>query len=117
MGRRVADARGNLPRGGALQAHLDAGYLAVIAVRSGSRDEVERLRRHLEELDAPFLYGAPWFWRACIAALDDDADRAVSLLRRAFAEGLPHELFLHTDPHLLRLRGHAGFDSLMRPRG
>ena len=102
---------------GQLQAHLDAGYLAVIAAREGDRAELDRWRRHLESLRGRFLYGAPWHWLAAVTALEDDADRAVSLLRRAFADGLPHELFVHTDPHLLRLRGHDAFDALMRPRG
>lgn len=101
---------------GQLQAHLDEGYLAVIAAREGDAPEADRWCAHLETLDGPFLYGAPWFWLAAVAAVRDERDRAVTLLRRAFAGGLPHELFVHTDPHLLRLRGHAAFDALMRPR-
>lgn len=102
---------------GQLQAHLDQGYLAVIAAGRGDRQEADRWCRKLEALDGPFLYGAQWFWLAAVAALHGDPDGAVSLLRRAFADGLPHELFIHTDPHLRRLRGHQGFDALMRPRG
>ena len=102
---------------GHLQAHLDGGYLAVIAVRQGDEASRARWTRWLQELDRPFLYGADWLWLAAVAAEEEDRDRAVTLLRRAFADGLPHEAFLHTDPHLRRLRGHPPFDALMRPRG
>ena len=43
--------------------------------------------------------------------------RATSLLRRAFADGMPREMFIHTDPHLMPLRGHPRLEALMRPRG
>jgi DNA-binding SARP family transcriptional activator len=101
---------------GQLKAHLDAGYLAVIAARAGDTAEASRWCGRLEKLDGPFLYGAPWLWLAAVAAVRDQRDRAVSMLRQAFAGGLPHDLFVHTDPHLLRLRGHAPLDALLCPR-
>ena len=101
---------------GHLQAHLDVGYLAVIAALEQNAGEVARWCSALEELDGPFLYGAQWFWLAAVAAVQDDRERAVRLLRRAFADGLPMEMFVHTDPHLARIRGYAPFDALMRPR-
>lgn len=102
---------------GQLQAHLDEGYLAVMAAQEGDDRETGRWCRWLEELEGPFLYGAQWFWRAAVAVMQNEKDRAVIMLRRAFADGLPFEMFLHTDPHLLQLRGLPAFDSLMRPRG
>jgi len=101
---------------GHLQAHLDEGYLAVIAAREKDPDETVRWCSALEEFGEPFLYGAQWFWLAAVAAVRDDRERAVRLLRRAFAEGLPMEMFIHTDPHLARVRGYGPFDALMRPR-
>jgi hypothetical protein len=100
-----------------LQAHLDAGYLAVIAAREGDTVQCQYWCSRLEELDGRFLYGAQWFWLAAVAAVRGEPDRAVVMLGRAFADGLPMELFLHSDPHLNRLRGHARFEALMRPRG
>jgi tetratricopeptide (TPR) repeat protein len=102
---------------GHLQAHLDEGYLAVIAARLGREQEAERPTRRLEDLDPPFGFGAPWFWLAALAAVRGEERNAASHLRRALAEGLPHEMFLHTDPHLARLRGDPVFGALMRPRG
>jgi hypothetical protein len=97
--------------------HLDEGYLAVIAAREGNERETDRWCAHLEELRGPFLFGAQWFWLAAVAAVREEPDRAVAFLRRAFAQGLPMEPFLHTDPHLLLLRDQPGFQALMRPRG
>ncbi|HEX6134756.1 MAG TPA: BTAD domain-containing putative transcriptional regulator [Longimicrobiales bacterium] len=100
-----------------LRAHLDYGFLAVIASRRDDAPELKRWCGRLEALDGPFLYGAQWFWLAAVAALRDDRERAIRLLRRAFADGLPMEMFVHTDPHLARLRGDERFDAIMRPRG
>lgn len=102
---------------GHLQGHLDEGYLAVLAQRRGDDDEVTRRCRDLEGLDRPFAYGSRHLWLAAVAALRGERDRAVASLRRAFAEGLPLEMFVHTEPHLLALRGHVPFDVLLRPRG
>jgi DNA-binding SARP family transcriptional activator len=100
-----------------LQAHLDEGMLGVITARQGDTAALARWIALLEGLDGPFLYGAHWYWLAAIAAVRGDADRAIRMLRRAFADGLPMELFIHADPHLGRLRGDERFDALMRPRG
>lgn len=102
---------------GHLQAHLDVGYLAVLAARRGDDEELERWRQLLVEAPGPFLYGAQWFWLACLDAVTGEEDRAAARLRRALAEGLPHEMFLHTDPHLRALEGHPRFDAIMAPRG
>lgn len=102
---------------GHLQAHMDEGYLAVIAARRGRDEEADRLAERLESLDLPFGFGAPRFWLCALAAVRGEKRRASSHLRRAFSEGLPHEMFLHTDPHLARLQGDPVFEALMRPRG
>lgn len=99
-----------------LQGHLDEGYLAVIAARRGRMDAVEHWRGRLEAMQRPFLFGSSSLWLAAVAAVLGEPERAVSLLRRAFADGLPREMFLHTDPHLALLRGYQPFDSLVRPR-
>jgi DNA-binding SARP family transcriptional activator len=100
-----------------LQAHLDEGVLAVIAARTGDADALAQWCEQLEGLEGPFLYGAQWYWLAGVAALQGDADRAVRMLRRAFADGLPMEMFIHADPHLAGLSGDERFNALMRPRG
>jgi hypothetical protein len=42
-----------------------------------------------QELAASDRHGRQAYWRACIAALLGEADRAVGLLRDAFAAGHP----------------------------
>lgn len=102
---------------GYLQGQLDEGYLAVLAVRRGDALAADRWCRVLAEMRRPFLYGGQWFWLAAVAALRGDREQAVAQLRRAFAAGMPMEIGLHQDPHLVGLRGFEPFDTLMRPKG
>ena len=116
---RISDGRPQ-PAGhhhGRIHGHLDEGYLAVIAARLGDRRTADRWRSFLLDLGGPFLYGANWYWLAKLAAVEDDPEGAVLHLRRAFADGLPMSLAVHTDPHLADLRGSARFDALLQPRG
>lgn len=96
---------------------MDEGYLAVTAERRGRTEEAEPLAERLRTWDRPFSFGAPWFCLAALAAVRGEKRRAASHLRRAFSEGLPHQMMLHTDPHLALLRGHPVYETLMRPRG
>ena len=100
-----------------LSAHLDEGYLAAIAARRGDDAAAARWCDRLEDLDGRFLYGAQWYWLAVVAAIRNDAERAVRMLRRAFADGLPMESFVHADPHFVALQGYPQMDALLRPRG
>jgi hypothetical protein len=52
-----------------------------------------------------------------MAARRGEREAAVRLLRRAFADGLPYEPFVHADPHLAPLRGTREFDALLAPKG
>jgi hypothetical protein len=93
------------------------GYLGVLAARLGDRTEAERVDTWLRDLERPYLYGSHTLWRARIAAVLGDHDRAVVLLREAFAEGLTHDVAWHVDVDLRPLRDHPPFRELMRPRG
>jgi hypothetical protein len=50
-----------------------------------------------------------------LAALRGDG--AARLLRRAFADGMPYESFIHRDPHFLPVRREPEFAALLAPRG
>jgi tetratricopeptide (TPR) repeat protein len=103
------------------------GYLGVIAARLGNRAEADRIDAWLGGLDRPYLLGANTVWRARIAAVLGDSDRAVDLLRAAFAQGVRHGTAGtpvgsavvtspgHADIDLLPLRDYPPFRRLMRP--
>ncbi len=93
------------------------GASGTSAARRGDADAARAFSRELGELDLPYLNGMNTLWRARIAALLGDNDDAVELLRRAFAEGLGHDIILHRDMDLEVLRGYEPFDELMRPKG
>lgn len=100
-----------------LQAHLDHGYLGVLAIRRGDEDEAARIDALLERERGPHRFGSTHYWRAAMAALRGDGDSAARLLRRAFAAGMPYEPFIHADPHLDELRGVPIIAALLAPRG
>jgi tetratricopeptide (TPR) repeat protein len=100
-----------------LDGHLDHGYLGVIAVRRGEDDEAARIDALLEGTRGDHLFGSTHYWRACMAAARGDPERAVHLLRRAFAGGMPCEIHIHRDPHLAPLRGRPDFSALLAPKG
>ncbi len=102
---------------GYLRGHRDEAYLAAISVQRGDEPEAGRWCRRLENLQGPFLYGSDQLSLAAVAALRGNAEKSVSTLRRAFAGGLPFDIFLHTDPRFFGVRGEAGFEALLRPRG
>jgi hypothetical protein len=53
--------------------------------------------------------------RAGIAALLGETERAVELLREAFALGFPHGLHVHNSPDLQRLQAYEPYRELVRP--
>lgn len=101
------------------------GLLGTVVARQGDRDEALRLSRRLGEIEDPnFLYGQPTLWRAKIAALLGDHDRAVGLLRDAIsqglmpldlAQGLGYAMWLHSDIDFEALRDYPPFQRLMKP--
>jgi tetratricopeptide (TPR) repeat protein len=102
---------------GHLQGYLDLGYLGVLAVRLRDREAEEQITKELATLPQPYLFGSNTYWRAAMAALKGEKEQAVALLRQAFAEGLPREIFIHTDIHFEALRTHPLFEELMLPKG
>jgi tetratricopeptide (TPR) repeat protein len=74
------------------------GHLGVIAARMGDRSEAQRISGWLGGQDGRYLYGYHTLWRARIAALLGDQDRAIDLLRTAFGQGLKFVGTFGTDP-------------------
>lgn len=93
------------------------GLQGVAAARLGDQASAGAMDRRLGALDEPFQRGANTLWRARIQAVLGNRDEAVSLLRRAFAEGVGFGIWLHRDVDLEPLRGYPPFEELIRPKG
>jgi TolB-like protein len=106
----------SIPVDSANAAHL-LGRRGVLAARLGTPDSARALAARLARLDRPRLLGRNTLWRARIAAVLSDKEGAVTLLRQAFAEGVPYGLWLHADMDLESLRDYASFRDLARPKG
>jgi TolB-like protein/tetratricopeptide (TPR) repeat protein len=96
------------------------GLLAVAAARSGDSAVAQEMDAGLARASGPYLHGHHLYWRARLAAVQGDRDRAVLLLREALTQGqpvaTPWELFLHRDPDLRGLRDYPPFAALTTPR-
>lgn len=121
--RRLALALAPRLRGPA--AATAAGVLGAIAARTGDGDGARRYDARLSTM-TPLATGVRHtVWRARIAAILGDRDRAVRLVQQAMAEGLqPNRstsggLYapLHAVPEFMSLRGYPAFDRLVRPDG
>jgi len=93
------------------------GYPGVVAARLGDRETALRYDSALAALDTPFLNGTNTYWRARVAAVLGDRDRAVELLRAAYAEGYKHDIHVHRNMDFESLYDYASFLELLRPKG
>ena len=92
------------------------GYLGVIAARRGDRAAALEADRALAATSMPYLRGRHTYWRARIAALLGESDRAVVLLREALQQGRTYQE-VHGEADLMPLRDVPAFQELVRPKG
>jgi hypothetical protein len=92
------------------------GYQGVLAARHGDRPTALIADTALAALRDPYLGGVNTLWRARIAAVLGESERAITLLRQAFDEGQLY-INVHDDVDLRSLRGSPAFQDLVRPRG
>jgi tetratricopeptide (TPR) repeat protein len=88
--------------------------LGALAARSGDQAAVSRIDRWLAERTD--TRGMVAYDRARIAAIQNDRDRAVSLLTQAFQQGLRGRTSVHLDPDFESLRQYAPYQALTRLR-
>jgi len=93
------------------------GFLGVLAARRGDRDEALRISEGLTGLAAPRDFGRDLYWQACIAAQLGESERAMALLREAYASGRVFSILLHRDMDLEPLHDYAPFQQFVRPKG
>lgn len=92
-------------------------FLGVLAARRGDREAALGIEEELSGLDAPGVFGRNHYWRARVASLLGDRERAVALLREAYARGHPFSVLLHRDMDLEPLRDYEPFQQFMEPKG
>ena len=93
------------------------GYLGAIAARRGESDKARRIAAQLQQLKRPYLFGKHTYWCARIAALLEEREQAVALLREAFAQGQAYGAGVLNDMDLESLRDYPPFKELLRPKG
>jgi len=93
-----------------------AGYLGVVAARTGHREEADRIAGWLGTVKRPYLDGLTAVWQARIEARQGRPEQAVDRLDQAFAQGGQMDLWLHTDADLSSLRDHPRFRGFLRPK-
>ncbi len=94
------------------------GALGTIAAWLGEREEALRISETLIGKAGPYAFGVEFYFQADIAALLGDRDRAMSLLRDAFAKGFAYSAFNpHADMDLESLRDYEPYQELVRPKG
>lgn len=94
-----------------------SGQLAAVYARLGRGAEATPIDERFAALDSLNTNGYRTYWRARIAAVSGDADRAVALLHQAFNRGYEYNIFLHRNIDFESLRDHPGFEEFMRPKG
>jgi DNA-binding SARP family transcriptional activator/TolB-like protein len=93
------------------------GYLGVLAARRSDRAEALRLSEELRGLADPYDFGRESYWQACIASQLGELDRAMVLLRDAYAQGKAFDLLPHLDLDLEPLHEYPPFQEFLRPKG
>jgi hypothetical protein len=92
------------------------GYTGTLAARRGDKAEAMRISEELKGIARPYLFGNHTYWRACIAALLDEKEEAMNLLREALAQGTDYTR-LHPDMDLEPLWDYPAFKELIKPKG
>lgn len=93
------------------------GFLGVLAARRGDFETARRISESLTGMAPRRDFGRDVYWQACIAALLGERERAVALLREAYARGRPFSIFLHRDMDLEPLRDYPPFQEWIAPKG
>jgi serine/threonine protein kinase len=93
------------------------GYLGVVNARLGNTERAKEISEWIGNVNDPYQRGVHTQWRARIASVLGEQERALSLLRDAFREGLGYGPWLHADPAFESLHDYSSFQRLLEPRG
>ena len=92
------------------------GFSGMIAARRGDSLRAAQIAESLQPDRPPYQFGASFLYRARIASLLGDKDRAVAFLNQAFQQGKEYDLWLHRDVDFESLRSYPPFVALLLPR-
>ena len=102
---------------GDVQDDIDyLGYLGVVSVQTGDKEEALKISKKLEDDKRPYLFGNPTYWRSRIASLLGDKEGAVNLLRQATKEGFAY-FDIHPTEDFESLADYPPYIQLMKPKG
>ncbi len=93
------------------------GWLGLVAARRGDRAAADSISAWLAELDWPYGFGWRTAFRASIAAVLGERERAVALLQDALAQGSGYSVWIHRNIDFESVRDYPPFQELMRPKG
>jgi len=97
------------------------GFLGVIAARRGDLEAASEIDGQLAAVDRPYMIGFHTYWRSRIAAVLEDRESAVRLLRDAAAAGWPYfrgsQYWIHSVMDFESLSHYPPYQELVRPKG
>ncbi len=94
---------------------LRGAWLGTSAARLGDGEKARKVSRWLDNIKRPFLYGAPTYNQACIAAILGEREKAVELLNESLLQGYSY-FDVHIDMDFESLRDYPPFKNLMSPK-
>lgn len=97
------------------EKYLYHAYRGVLAARKGDREQAMRVDAWLAHALKVRPLGSHTIWRARIASLLGERERAVSLINEAIGQGYPRRYYLHWREDFEALRGYEPFEDLIRP--
>jgi tetratricopeptide (TPR) repeat protein len=92
------------------------GCLGTTEARIGNNEKARQISEELKDPNLPYLRGRNTFWRARIASVLGEKDRAVSLLRQALSEGQSYSLWVYQEIDLEPLLDFKPYKELVRPK-
>jgi serine/threonine protein kinase/tetratricopeptide (TPR) repeat protein len=92
------------------------GCIGATEAQAGDKEEALKISKQLEENKKPYSKGTPPYWRARIAALLGDKERAVTLLRQATKQGFTYP-DIHPTEDFESLADFPPYIQLMKPKG
>jgi DNA-binding SARP family transcriptional activator/tetratricopeptide (TPR) repeat protein len=93
------------------------GYLGVLAARRGDTGAASAMLARLEQMQPRYDVFQPRYWQAMVEAHLGNEDRAMALLKEAFASGLQYGPWVYSDPVLEPFRRYPAFRQLIAPKG